>query len=84
MLTKLVLNHPAYLAKKEMSEHYKELSEVWLKELQFSRLQTDFLLNVIDEIDAMTDDPIVKKVCDISKERFNVDRLIHERKLFNK
>jgi hypothetical protein len=47
-------------------------------------LQVDHLYNALDEIEAMTNDPLAKAVIKNSKERHQLDKLIHTRTLFKK
>lgn len=64
---------------KEMKEYYKEGMETGLSELRYQLLVRDTLLWVIDEVVAMTTDPLAKKVLLLVKEREALDRLIHIR-----
>ncbi len=61
---------------------YDDLLKAWIGELKFSNMQNEFLLNVLDEINAMTDDKLAKWVIKNAKERYNLDKLIHARQLF--
>ncbi len=45
-------------------------------------MSIEFLYNALDEIVSMTSDPLTKKVAEMSKERHQVDKLIHARNLF--
>lgn len=67
---------------KEMREHYESLFKTGVGELRFELLQVDALKNALQEIIAMTNDPLAKKVAEMAIERHNVDKLIHARKLF--
>jgi len=53
---------------------------VW--ELRFSNMCNEVLYNCLDEIVSMTTDPLAKKVAELSMERYQTDKLIHARKLF--
>jgi len=73
----------------EYQESYKKKYEdthailnagVW--ELRFANMSIEFLYNALDEIVSMTSDPLAKKVAEMAKERHNVDKMIHARKLF--
>ena len=52
-------------------------------ELRFANLQIEALYNALDEVGAMTDDPLARKVVEMAKERHNIDKLIHARILFS-
>lgn len=67
---------------KDMREHYESLLRTWVGELQFELLQVETLKNALEEITAMTNDPLAKKAAEMAIERHNVDKLIHARKLF--
>lgn len=69
---------------KELYEHYKELFHTSVWELHFANLQISQLLSIIDEIEILTNDNIIKQVIKNWKERYNLDKLIHARNLFNK
>lgn len=66
----------------DMREHYESLLHAWVWELRFSNMQNEYLLSVLDEVEVMTDDPLTKSVVKNAKERYQLDRLIHARKLF--
>lgn len=73
----------------EYQESYKKKYEDSLgmidssiKELEFELLQINALYNTLDEISVMTTDPLTKKVAEIAKERYQTDKLIHARKIF--
>jgi hypothetical protein len=53
-----------------------------VEELRFSNLEVQTFTDALDEIVAMTTDPLAKKVAQMAKEKHNVDKLIHARKLF--
>ena len=72
-----------WFVSKEMEQHYKWLFETWVKELRFQLLLRDSLLSSIDEVIAMTNDQLAKKVLEMAKERESLDRLIHARTIFN-
>lgn len=58
---------------------YEELFLTGVSELRFQLLVRDSLLNTIDEAISFTNDPLVKKVLLLAKEREALDRLIHTR-----
>jgi len=66
-------------ANRALYEHYKELFAVSTKELGFKNMKVDYLLGVLYEIQAMTDDVLVKGITDNAIERNNLDTLIHSR-----
>ena len=56
--------------------------DAWVWELQFSNMCNEIFYNCLDEIVSMTSDPLAKKVAELSMERYQTDKLIHARKLF--
>lgn len=62
----------------------KELLESAINELRFSNLQIEYLKSVINEIETITDDVLIKSVIKNTKERHNLDKLIHANLLFKK
>ena len=71
-------NHPDH----QLKEHYKELFETSVKELQMSRLHVDFLLNLIEEIDSLNKDTLIEKIIENGLERYELDKLCHAREIF--
>jgi len=69
-------------ASDEMRDHYKELFETSVSELKFTNMQIEFLYNALDEIRAMTSDPLSRESADLSIQRHLLDKLIHARQLF--
>ena len=69
-------------ANRELYEHYSELLAVGIGELKFKNMKVDYLLGVLDEIQTMTDDKLVKVIIRNAKERNNLDTLIHSRLIF--
>ena len=63
---------------------YEELFLTGVSELRFQLLVRDSLLNTIDEVVAMTTDPLAKQILLLAKERETLDRLIHARTIFSK
>lgn len=61
---------------------YEELFLTGVSELRFQLLVRDSLLNTMDEAISFTNDPLVKKVLLLAKEREALDRLIHTRTIF--
>ena len=61
----------------------KEMLESSIKELQFANLQVEALCNTLREIEAISEDNLVKKIIENTMERHNLDRLIHSKKFFN-
>ena len=70
-------------AARGMADHYKELSEVSLGELRHEKMNVEYLLSVLDEIHAMTDDELTKAVIENAKNRHNLDKIIHARDIFS-
>lgn len=68
----------------EMREHFESLFNTGVWELKFRLLQIDHLYNALDEVETMTNDPLAKWVIKNAKERHQLDKLIHSRKLFTK
>ena len=73
-------------SKKKFNEKYNQEFEwlidsaIW--ELTFENLRVEHLLNVLDEVRALTDDKLIKKIIDHEKERDNLDKLAHTRAIF--
>lgn len=67
---------------KKKYEDTQDILDAGVGELRFSNMCIDFLYNAIDEIVSMTNDPLAKKVAEMAKERHNVDKMIHARKIF--
>ena len=72
----------AYQAAKALRDHYKDLFETSVGELRFERLQNEELLALIDEIMVLTDDQLVKAIIENSKNRYNLNKICHAKKLF--
>ena len=64
-------------------EDTQALLDAWVVELQFANMSIEFLYNSLDEIVAMTNDNLAKKVAEMAKERHQIEKLIHARKIFN-
>ena len=58
-----------------------KLLESAIKELQFSNLQTAYLLSVLNELESFTG-TLEKAVIKNAKERHEIDKLIHAKLLF--
>ena len=56
-------------------------SSIW--ELQFANLQRDYLLSVLQELEVMTNDKLSKSIIENAIERYNMDKLIHVRTIFD-
>jgi len=67
----------------EMKEHYEEMYAACVGELKFYRIMNDSLVNALEEVSSMTEDPLAKRVCDLAVERYNIDKMIHARNLFS-
>lgn len=72
-----------------MCEDYKTQYEMYVDLLKtscelnrFLSLQKEALMWVLDELESMTTDPLVKWVCKNARERAHLDQLIHNRTLF--
>ena len=55
-----------------------------ISELQFADLQRDYLLSVLNDIEAMTSDKLSKKIIENAIFRYNLDKMIHVRTIFDK
>lgn len=64
-----------------MRDHYKEMADAAVGELQFERCQVDELLDVLTAIENMGD-PVISMVCKNAKDKHYTNRLVHTRKLF--
>ena len=69
---------------KELTEYYKSLFEAGVSELKAEKLNVDYLLSVLDEIQEISSEGIVKSVIENAINRHNLDKAIHAKKLFNK
>ena len=65
-----------------MEDHYNSLFTTSVKELKFANMQRDYLLSILDEIESMTTDKLVKWIITNTRERDNLDRMIHTRQIF--
>ena len=68
-------------ANKELYLHYKELFQSGTSELKFKNMIIESLLNALYEVQAVTNDDMIKKVIDNYIERYNLDLLVHARKI---
>lgn len=71
----------AYNAKKEMSEHYKELFSASVSEVRFLRLQVDLLVSALDELTVVTADGLVIDIIRNTLDRKDLDTRVHNRGL---
>jgi hypothetical protein len=78
-ITKAIKNAIKEIAQKD---EYRKLYHTALCEFRAYLLFTEHLYNTIDEIETVTSDPLVKEICKNVKERHNLDKLIHNRKIF--
>ncbi len=60
----------------------EQVLDASVKELTFANMQISYLFSVLDEVETFTDDVLVKKVINNSKERFILDKMIHAHLLF--
>lgn len=67
---------------KKKYEDTQAVLDAWVWELRFANMSIEFLYNALDEIVSMTNDPLTKMVANNAKERHQMDKLIHSRKLF--
>lgn len=65
----------------DMRDHYKEMTDTAVGEIQFERCQVDELLDVLTAIEDMGD-PVISMVCKNAKDKHYTNRLVHTRKLF--
>jgi hypothetical protein len=59
-----------------------EVLKASVNELRFANLQIALLLQSLDEIVTVTNEPIVQSIIRLTIERHNLDKSIHARKLF--
>ena len=74
-------DHNKYIVQKEMRDHYQELFETSVNELRFSNLQISHLKSILDEVHELGDE-VVKAVIENGKNRNELDKIIHAKKLF--
>ena len=67
---------------KKKYEDTQAILDIGVWEFSFSNMCNEFLYSALDEIVSMTNDPLAKKVAQLSMERHQTDKLIHARKLF--
>lgn len=65
-----------------LTEHYKLMFGHGCGELHYEKVQQDNLLNIINEIEVLTDDEVIKKIISIGKERYELDKIIHAKQVF--
>ena len=68
----------------ELREHYEDLFTTWVWELKFAWEQIDFYLNLLDEINELTDDLLVIQVIQNWLQRATINKMKHTRELFGK
>ena len=68
----------------ELYKYYKELSDIGIGELKFERMNVEHLVSVLEEIKTFTKDELVKAVIEKELNRYNLDKIIHAKTLFNK
>jgi hypothetical protein len=71
-----------YVYRKSMCEDKESLLQATAWEHRFQLLQVQSLVNWLEEIVSMTNDPLTKKLVSNSIERHELDKLIHTRNLF--
>ena len=74
------MNYKNLKKKLELSESMVA-SAVW--EIQFANLQKEHLLSTLQELEVMTSDKLSKWVISNAIDRYNLDLMIHTRKLFD-
>lgn len=66
---------------KQMREHYQTLYNICLEELKFEKLQNDFLVSALNEVENLCDKKVkhklIAEVIRNSKERRFIDKIIH-------
>ena len=76
-----------YKANKELLEHYKEMYCTAVKELRFEKMQVDYLLGVLNEIEELASQKLnpklIEQIVTNAKERQNLDKLIHNSLIFD-
>jgi hypothetical protein len=73
-----------HLAAKDMKEHYEDLFNAGVRELRFKNICVEHLLTIIDEVYELTKDETIKDLIENGKNRHNLDKIIHAKKIFNK
>jgi len=68
---------------KELQEK-TELLDSSIKELTNRNIQIEDLLNLLNRINEIVKDPLIKKLIDNWIERYNLEKIIHWNNLFNK
>lgn len=68
----------------ELREHYESLFNTWVWELQFAKIQTQQLYNLLEEIKKLTNDKPIKKYIENWLEKHELNKAIHARNLFDK
>lgn len=63
---------------------FMHLTEIWISQLQFSNLQNEQLLSVLNEIEVMSDDKLAIGIIKNWIEKYNLDRLTHTRVVFKR
>ena len=72
-------NHPDH----QMRIHYEELYNVALEELKASWFYISQLLSILDEVELLNKDILINTIIKNWLERYNLDKLIHARILFD-
>lgn len=75
-------NREQIIKTKEKLNNQEVLFDSAMSLLTFANTQVDILLNVLEEIKVITDDKIVVGIIKNAKERYELDKMIHNRKLF--
>jgi hypothetical protein len=76
-----------YKANKELLKHYKEMYCTTVKELRFEKMQVDYLLGVLNEIEELASQKLnpklIEQIVTNAKERQTLDKLINSSLIFD-
>ena len=67
---------------KEIKDN-EELLEIAINEHTFANLQLGFWISIIEEIEVLTDDKLLRMIINNARERNAIDKVIHCKKVFN-
>lgn len=62
--------------------YYDEIIMGGVSELHFEKLQAQTLYDALSEIETLTEDKIIKEIIKITKQRYELDKIIHAKQLF--
>lgn len=78
------MNHKQQAKKlrKKLNES-EALFNAGMGELTFANQQNAHLLSVLNELQALSKDPIITKIIELEKERYQLNKIIHAKMLFD-